>query len=973
MDAVVDVTKLSNENLCGYFWAFYDAENTEVFSEIRRRSEEGALEPLHDLLYSYHFLSNSVKTEMSKYLNSDLFRDFIKSGITHGVFDSEEVNQASSIRLVSWIFSKVFKIKKVGDLTPEIWMLGVRGLKQEGLNSGKWKATTRDKFRNGFTRMARILSISMKDESFQNITRAPRSVSKVSVLSSSLPDPRFNSWLTMYQQWVNFKGVKSTKELTSAFRRLWGFLSDFADKSEIIYDPLAYLTTNYSDRPSFYGWSAKKEMVATWDRREMHCGYLHQFCDWIIQEHLTDYDEDTGESLVVGHQLLSPSEYTTINIGGRAKKSNKLLETPKKIMPRMWMNICKDILTGNDFEWPKSRDNDYILFDGCEGEPIKIWNPVYAYVYLLMLELPLRKIQVLSLDSGEGDMEKYDAELGKFAPNDGVHANTWKKRVNKKVNRGVITKLYSQGKELAGLYINTNKTQDSIAGFGENTGYEIPWQNTTVIKLLSDLRKWQEKYNPVKGPRKYSDIPKSVFTRETSDSARESIPDRFYLFRCPPPISGGRGLRTWEDPPTERRVFQFWYDLMSELERRLRANGEDVKIVKYNASGQAESAIFTPHGLRSSGLTALLEAGVPIGILSKIIAGHASILMTLHYIKYNPARVNDILSGAQKHIEESQQKEFSTWLKNASYEDITLNAALNDSEALRSVVHFNDQCLFECNSIGVCPYGGTRCHDGGAQSGRKELYGSVDEGDCLNCRHFITGAPWLVPLWLKGNKLLADSQKLSNRVDEINGRLQSCEDKRFAIVKEKGSHAITDSLIAEIKKEQALLSMESHKLDKVLNDSHAVHNLINKINALTGEAGRPPVLVSEDFDFSPDEEYVDSSRFRALDILVRSADVYTHVKDGDFEAERNQFIDKVMFGAGVTPISFAPLTADQKKIAHNAASGYLSSKLTDSEINSLEEGKITIVELGISGSEVVNSIKRISGADIPFLMLGGGN
>src|SRR5690606_28432848 len=108
--------------------------------------------------------------------------------------------------------------------------------------------------------------------------------------------------------------------------------------------------------------------------------------------------------------------------------------------------------------------------------------------------------------------------------------------------------------------------------------------------------------------------------------------------------------------------------------------------------------------------------------------------------------------------------------------------------------------------------------------------------------------PWLVPLWIKGNKLLADAHKLSLRGDEINRRLQMLEDRRFSIVKEFGAHAVTDSLLSEIKKEQGLLFVETTKLDKSMNDAHVVHNLVNKINALSNEKSKFPILFNEDFD-----------------------------------------------------------------------------------------------------------------------------
>lgn len=38
-------------------------------------------------------------------------------------------------------------------------------------------------------------------------------------------------------------------------------------------------------------------------------------------------------------------------------------------------------------------------------------------------------------------------------------------------------------------------------------------------------------------------------------------------------------------------------------------------------------------------------------------------------------------------------------------------------------------------------------------------YSPVAEKDCVNCRHILTGRPWLVELTVHGNKLLLEIEK----------------------------------------------------------------------------------------------------------------------------------------------------------------------------------------------------------------------
>ncbi|BBC41318.1 site-specific integrase [Photobacterium damselae subsp. piscicida] len=108
-------------------------------------------------------------------------------------------------------------------------------------------------------------------------------------------------------------------------------------------------------------------------------------------------------------------------------------------------------------------------------------------------------------------------------------------------------------------------------------------------------------------------------------------------------------------PPTKQMLVQFWNDLIEELERRLHDEGIDVQLVlsRNKQNGSAQKVYYTPHGLRVAGLTALAEQGVPIEVLSKVVAGHKSILMTIYYIKYHPSHISDVLNEAGRKIENS--------------------------------------------------------------------------------------------------------------------------------------------------------------------------------------------------------------------------------------------------------------------------------------------------------------------------------
>ena len=157
---------------------------------------------------------------------------------------------------------------------------------------------------------------------------------------------------------------------------------------------------------------------------------------------------------------------------------------------------------------------------------------------------------------------------------------------------------------------------------------------------------------------------------------------------------------------------------MLELQERLNAIGEDIQIVtsynKYKESDEPNGSIFVPHGLRVTGLTALMEAGVPIEVLSKIVAGHASILMTLHYIKFNNTHITDVLNKAQVEIEASEQQNYKQWLREASWRDARKYSVFNSEDTYSNSwgTSKNDSSLFENRQIGICPNSGTLCETG---------------------------------------------------------------------------------------------------------------------------------------------------------------------------------------------------------------------------------------------------------------------
>ena len=900
----------------------------------KRYTEDNEFYPLIEVLTFRVDISNQEKSKLLIVDSSiGLVEDGLKYAKHFGTLKSSQKAKANSIIVLLSYIAKYFQIESLRDITIEVWDKIVKHFKNEDTS---YREGLTDRYINAIRVVAKTLAMLHATNEFiaaVSIKRSDYHYGKMSV--------GYEKWLSFYEEWRGGLMLKSTKERNAAFTKLLSYLRIMDNAS----DPLHFLA---NDRKYTFWHFLNDNDV---NNRRATALSMSDFTNWIIEGHLIDEDEDGGRTSIA-FPLLTSKEIGLV-LDTKFDSKPKPSESVKQAMPTKWLILCKQILSEDDYKWPKSQEKEYIEFiDPVTNQVELIWCPVSTYLYLIMCELPVRRIQVKSSDSGEGDTQVYSQKQQKWQANPSPHAAYWKRLGNKVSERGIIRKIFSQGKESVGIYINTNKTQDRAKGFSETSGYEIPWNNESIIKYAYELLAWQEKYNPVSGPKKYKDIPKNIWSTRPTELVKEIIPDRFYLFRSP--------LNNSVDSPSADWLLnRFWLALMDELERRLKAQGEDVSIITNRATnGEPQSSIFTPHGLRVTGLTAFVENGVPIDILSKIIAGHASILMTLYYIKHTPAHISEMLSSAQKKIEDNQQVDFSNWLKSTAWTDAQKYSIFNDEKTAKAIFENGVKSLWESNQLGVCPNAGTLCSIGGdllrkAGKNGKDVYGPVSggSGNCVRCRFFISGKPWLIPLWLHGNKLLADSQKLSVDVEQARTELEELYKQRKSIAKEKGASFITSSLKAEIKSAEALLARKTETLDQKLCDAHATYRLVESIRC----------LANTDFDKSETNKYIpirlvesteetqffEQNKFRQQNLLVQAGRLYAHVRDIDLERERNHFIDKVMLNAGIMPITMGTLSEQEVKSSSDALASYLAYKFTDQELNQLESNSVTLQDLGL--------------------------
>ncbi|MDP2562790.1 VPA1269 family protein [Psychrobium sp. 1_MG-2023] len=846
-----------------------------------------------------------------------------------------KLSHEAGLRTLSWVILRLTRQTRVERIEEKLLTSTLLQLKTP---SGSFQDKVPTRYQQSARQFAKVLNelhpASKSGTCFLKMIAVPRGVS----CASHARKLSYLKWDNYFEEYLGTLLLATTKSQRSAFKKFVYYLEHVqAGQEPEVYlcNQPSYSFLQYLEDNKINGIKA----VAT---------IMYDFCSYIIREKLT-VNED-GEDIALAKQLLSSSEYDRVmrNKVKQDKSKPKPAESTKEVMPTKLTIMCKEILMEDDCKWPKSLDSQY--FDWLNedtGNYERVWCPTLTNLILMLLELPLRKIQAKSLDSGEGDEYKYDVTSQVWVENTSPHANYWLNHEAIAQNRGILRRIETAKGDLLVLYINTNKTQDREHAFSETSGYEIPWNNIAVINIVKEQLDWLEVYHPVDKPQDFGSLPTTVFGKKPTKSALEMIPERFYLFRCKL-----NNPNAQDGPPQEHIIVEFWNELMKELDKRIKGLGEDFNIItKEVVSNNAYISLFTPHGLRVSGLTSFYKAGVPIEILSKLVAGHKSLFMTFYYLKLSSEEITETLTEASKKIENNQQAEFKKFLRSVAYDEA--------SKYMHTHKHFPSgswslvtEGLWEVTSLGICPNAGTLCNEGGpllkkSNKAKKAVFGPVEggEGNCIRCRFLITGEAFLIPLMLYGNKLLADAKKLSLKEEKHRKKLQELYNQRSKIVKQRGFSTIPDDLKVEINAAERLLEKVTIELDSVLNNLHPTHTIIEKIKkgTLTGTE-----LIEKKEGDEDELAYEHISKFKQLNCLVQASRLYPHVADDDLERERDQFIDKVLFQLGKTPISFAPLTDEEKQKASDAFGNYLVSKLDDNELTALESNKAVSLDMLVS-------------------------
>lgn len=401
------------------------------------------------------------------------------------------------------------------------------------------------------------------------------------------------------------------------------------------------------------------------------------------------------------------------------------------------------------------------MIDPDDGELKFMWWPGLAVLLDLMLTIPLRGSQARWLDTGEGDEYVVDPHTVEETPN--VLPTAQKGR-----QMGVFTS-FARGLDtpdrMLGLRISTNKRAVEYDG-----RYGIPWCPDDLRDSLAMLLAWQRRYNPITAPvRAERDSWSAAFR---SEEVTALIPQIFPLFRDPC-VEG----RTF--PPTYQQVQTYWNLLCTAAEDELHQTTDTTfRLTRDRTRGEEQGsrtervALFDLHSLRVSGITAMIEKGLPPHFVQEIV-GHAAIVMTLYYHKLHPGQVNRAMAEAMESKELSLER-IPELLDNLdAYDAFLLNSRAPEDalggEMLRSAIGNGS---YQVLSHGICP--GGDCRTGGEYlQTMKEHAGVPRAGACALCRYRVTGPMFLAGLVVNANKIMAELHAKGQEIARLNDSIRA--------------------------------------------------------------------------------------------------------------------------------------------------------------------------------------------------------
>lgn len=797
--------------------------------------------------------------------------------------------------------------------------------------------------------------------------------------------PEMYSWSSLA---VKFMKGRRLTNLSSTKSHLHYLFEHFIGAR--IFDPIDYVTRKSYDREFEIFLENHRSHVSPHTLKDQLVEMV-RFIDF-VREVSFEVDEDAIGTLYGFNPLLKFANDLSHHKDPRTTESNKsampmwLVQSLKNFLfPPDASNYSelKDCIQAFDGDWVEvpeelidKKDVDCVWRHATRartGEVVlEIWNPVCATLALLHLMTPLRNVQIRALDSGETDTYKYvhNGVAGWFEPNQSKLARGDLKRP---VKRGAfyLDSPTSLKEDCHSLYINTNKTAD-IDKSADDRGYVMPIFNAPrVLHWLAKLRNWQEKYNPIQGPTKWQDVCEPRYFGSLNPEVVKHRNPVAFLFRS---LGNGRGSVHF--PITRSVVVTRWKGMLryAEMEFKLRGiraeDGSRIQLTEDRANEDTPKVskkvlyrsdfvpLYTLHGMRVSMITFLiLDLGVPLEIVSKMIAGHAHVLMTLHYTKLKTAHVREVLSEAERRWVEATQQNALKNARQKSLDDLRAEFACLESD-FRSALEIaagSSGLGYIVTDVGICPNGGTRCEEGGRNLTPERVahiqWGPVPgfpRRNCVRCRFNLTSFAFINGLKFRFNEASFKVSELQPKLIEVIETIERLDAKGFEAANLNIPFAEKARLARNREREEEL----TNEISEALSDMNACHHMIQTVLNLEESKKTKNqtqlVTVGEMHELKIGLAETKSKAY-CLSAICQDAEIYHTPEVGGLSLKQGQLIDKMLDLNNMRPVMFK-LSPEMQLKAGNDFIRLMTKHMPNqrfAEVVSVLEGYVKLSELGI--------------------------
>lgn len=822
----------------------------------------------------------------------------------------------------------------------------------------------------------------------------------------SSPDKTYADWV----DWYDFLGNTKPDAIIIEYPRVWADLDRYlktqtgiTSKKAAIRSFLAgfykphglpddskhlLLRTNPFSAETYQNFI---EVQADSLKRSYHSA-ISAFFQWVLDEDCTDHDAD--ERVVLPNyrnpfvtvlagfadslQSYRPTQSTKPPLGYeyilRARQflvpeGEQVLQTRPSLieLPHLqrffnsridWIYVDESVIDRSDPNciWRFVESADRIISGKRQLiDSYQLWSPARFVALYTLLRFPLRGQQILWLDSGEADNELavLDTESG------GVR---WEKNTSHLAGKGSKKRrahaaLQRGDKGAPKLYVTTNKTGRTEGG------YDVEWIPDDLVYWFILLRDWQAKYNPLVEPTKWAEINLRAETNEKILKARGT---QCFLFRTD---VSGQPMHT---------TTSFTHTLPALL-HQIQREGENLVIENPDRRSNSQRYLspYTPHSLRVGLITAFIADGdAPIHLISKLV-GHASLVMTIYYIKLNSVQMRRTMGETEKIAAQRALGRNAETVRLHGIQPLRSQLIATDGNSLliESDVPNSACVVFD---YGICPMSAASCHVGGeavAERKVENLYAPVDAGylgqkNCPRCRFFVTGVPFL-------GGLVALANEIALEVHTESGRFQgyAAEVARFEAEWFDACEA-NRPFLGELERKRAVANQQQSaaKLDGLLADyaaiNHYVQSCLKLINGgeLDPEGGEDiRLIVAGDLHEVGAYFNEGKTQYHLLAEICQNAAIYQSTNPSRAVPLIAQTIDRMAENNNLAPAMFR-LTDEQKLVVINELNRFLLQRLGSWEkIDDLFAGDLMLLDIDTHESELM----RIS-TEIQDILLRGG-